>query len=130
MLIDTSEVFCIFFPRLAKTLIFDLRPSEEGPLIALDDMAGGPRQRIEWLEAARPSLPLPDELRLVPWPSSTATLSEVGVEEALLRRCAVAGGDQGIAQCRKVLNELGAFERQLVRSIIRGEGTRTIWQRD
>ena len=45
-----GDVVCIFFPRLGKTLILDLRSSiETPPAIMIDNMVSNARERLESL---------------------------------------------------------------------------------
>jgi hypothetical protein len=128
--IRTGEVICIFFPRLGKTLIVDLRMTEqEPPAIILDDMVGSPRERLESLQRLRPRLPLPDELRLAPWLGFVRSLYDSGVYDALVARCDETGDASLARRCQDAVQALEKVERDLVRSLIRGEATRTIWQR-
>ena len=57
-----------FFVRVGHSLILDFR-SDTGvpPEILLDGMVGSPRERLLSFRRLRPSLPLPEEITLVPW---------------------------------------------------------------
>lgn len=128
--IRSGEVVCLFFPRLGKTLILDLRQTPEvPPEIFLDDMVSSPRERLESLQALRPQFPLPDELRLAPWFGFVRSLRDTGVREALLERCEQTGHAMLPQQCRDALHALEQIETKLVRAIVRGEMSRTLWQR-
>ena len=81
--IRSGEVICLFFPRFGKTLVLDMRQTLEiPPLVAVDDMVQQPAERIERLQAQRPMLELPDELRIAPWFGSMAGLAETGITSA------------------------------------------------
>lgn len=128
--IRTGEVICLFFPRLGKTLIVDLRRTPRvAPAVFVEAMVSSPEERLKSLERLRPELPLPEEVRLAPWFGFVRTLQESDICDVLLERCA-ATGDDGFAQrCREALEMLRAFEARYVRAIISGEMSRVIWQR-
>lgn len=128
--IEDSEVVCVFFPRLGKTMMADFRQAlGKPPMIVVDDRVNNPTERLDRLVAMRPNLPAPDEIQIVPWMASMSALSEAGVEGALIHRCARTGGPSLVAECRKCLARLMQVERAFIRSIVDGEGARTIWQR-
>jgi len=128
--IREGDVVCIFFPRLGKTLILDLRHSiETPPAVMLDNMVSNARERLESLQRMRPEFPMPDEVRLAPWIGFVRSLRETGVLDAMIERCEQTGNQQVVQECRDVFRELERNERRLVKAIIRGDTTRTIWQR-
>jgi hypothetical protein len=128
--IRTGDVICIFFPRLGKTLIVDLRETDgTPPAIIIDNMVSSAQERLESLQRLRPEFPLPDEVRLAPWMGFVRSLEDTGVADALLERCAQTGHPPLAQTCQDALRKLEQIERSLVRAIIRGDTTRTIWQR-
>jgi hypothetical protein len=128
--IREGDVVCIFFPRLGKTLILDLRQSiETPPAIMVDNMVSNARERLESLQRMRPEFPMPDEVRLAPWVGFIRSLRETGVYDAMIERCEQTGNREVVQECRDAFVELERIERRLVRAIIRGDTTRTIWQR-
>jgi hypothetical protein len=128
--IRTGEVICLFFPRLGKTLIVDVRHGGTvRPAVFVEAMVSGPEERLKSLERLRPELPLPEEVRLAPWFGFVRTLQESDIGEALLARCAQTGDDAFPGRVRAALEELRAYEARYVRAIIRGELSRAIWQR-
>jgi hypothetical protein len=125
-----GDVVCIFFPRLGKTLILDLRSSiETPPAIMIDNMVSNARERLESLQRMRPEFPMPDEVRLAPWVGFVRSMQETGVYAAMIERCEQTGNASVVQDCRDAFQTLERNERQLVRAIIRGDTTRTIWQR-
>jgi hypothetical protein len=125
-----GDVVCIFFPRLGKTLILDLRSSiETPPAIMIDDMVSNARERLESLQRMRPEFPMPDEVRLAPWVGFVRSMQDTGVYAAMIERCEQTGNASVVQDCRDAFQTLERNERQLVRAIIRGDTTRTIWQR-
>jgi hypothetical protein len=128
--IRTGEVICLFFPRLGKTIIVDLRHSDvEPPAVFVEAMVGSPEERLKSLERLRPEWPLPEEVRLAPWFGFVRTLQESEICAVLLERCGAAGGAEFVERCRAALEEMRAFEARYVRGVMRGELSRVIWQR-
>jgi hypothetical protein len=128
--ISTGEVVCLFFPRLGKTLILDLRSTEDTPAaVFLENMVSSPRERLESLQKLRPEFPLPNELRLAPWLGFVRSLHDTGVYDAILDRCAQTGDLSLPGACREAIHALEQMERHFVRAIVRGEMSRTLWQR-
>ena len=128
--IRSGEVVCLFFPRLGKTLIFDLRSTQDvPPAVFLEDMVSSPRERLESLQRLRPQFPLPDELRLAPWFGFVRSLRDSGVYDAILERCDATGDTTLARDCREAIRALEQLEERFVRALVRGEMSRTIWQR-
>jgi hypothetical protein len=128
--IREGDVVCIFFPRLGKTLILDLRQSIETPAaIMIDNMVSNARERLESLQRMRPEFPMPDEVRLAPWVGFVRSMQETGVLDAMVERCRQTGDSSLVQECHDAFQALERNERQLVRAIVRGDTTRTIWQR-
>lgn len=128
--IRSGEVISLFFPRIGKSLVLDLRHTLEiPPSVMIDDMVSKPVERVERLEELRPTLPTPEEIRIAPWMGSVATLWDTGVADALLERCSETGDSSVVEHCRTALERLERLERQHIRAIVRGEESRTIWQR-
>ena len=87
-----GDVVCIFFPRLGKTLILDLRSSiETPPAIMIDNMVSNARERLESLQRMRPEFPMPDEVRLAPWVGFVRSMQDTGVYAAMIERCEQTG---------------------------------------
>lgn len=128
--IEQGEVVCLFFPRLGKTLILDPRRTDDvPPAIFIEDMVSSPRERLESLRRLRPEFPLPEEMRLVPWFGFVGSLDDAGVTKALLRRCNEAGNLRMARACTAALRQLRQIERAVMRAIVRGESSRTLWER-
>ena len=129
--IRTGEVVCLFFPRIGKTLVLDLRHTIEiPPGVIIDNMVTQPRERLERLEELRPTMPPPDELRIAPWVGSVASLEDAGIISAMLERCAETGDVAAVERCRQAIRTLSELERDHLRAIVRGEMSRTIWERE
>lgn len=128
--IRSAEVLSLFFPRIGKTLMLDLRHTVEiPPWVRVDDMVSNPQERLDRLEQMRPLLPLPDELRIAAWFGSIKSLDEAGIVDAMLERCSETGEVTFVEQCRDAIHALDMHERKHLRAMVRGELSRTIWQR-
>src|SRR5690349_21305121 len=86
--IRSGDVVCLFFPRLGKTLILDLRSTRDvPPAVFVENMVSSPRERLSSLQRLRPQFELPDEIRLAPWFGFVRSLHDSGVYDALIDRC-------------------------------------------
>ncbi len=129
--IRSGEVICLFFPRFGRTLVLDLRFTlETPPGIIVDTMVTKPSERIERLEKMRPVLPPPDVIRIAPWFGTMQALDEAGIVDVILERCAETGYVETVEQCREAFRTLEMLETRYLKAIIRGDGARTIWQRE
>ncbi|HUH06544.1 MAG TPA: hypothetical protein VML96_01940 [Egibacteraceae bacterium] len=125
-----GDVVCLFFPRLGKTLILDLRWNDDTPpAVFLEDMVSGPRERLASLERLRPQFALPDELRLAPWFGFVRSMRESGVYDVILERCAQTGHTVLADDCRDKVSELERLEKRFIRAVVSGSMSRAIWQR-
>ena len=129
--IRSAEVLSLFFPRFGKTLMLDLRHTIEiPPWVTVDDMVSSPQERLGRFERMRPLMPLPDELRIAAWFGSIASLDEAGIVDAMLERCSETGEVAIVEQCRAAIQVLDTHERKHLKAMVRGELSRTIWQRE
>ena len=129
--IRSAEVLSLFFPRFGKTLMLDFRHTIEiPPWVTVDDMVSSPRERLGRFEQMRPLMPLPDELRIAAWFGSMASLDEAGIVDAMLERCSETGEVAIVEQCRAAIQRLDTHEQQHLKAMVRGELSRTIWQRE
>jgi hypothetical protein len=130
MAVKGAEVLSIFFPRVGRSLILDCRRLDnEGPTVILDGMVESPEARLQSFQRMRPSLPLPSQLTLAPWPGAVRVFAEVGLLEAFVDRCQDEGGDALADQATERFSELQRLERDGLRSLVRGDGMYTIWKR-
>jgi hypothetical protein len=131
MAVKDAEVLSIFFPRVGRSLILDCRKADEsGPGIMLDGMVESPEARLNSFRRLRPGLPLPQQLTLAPWPGAVRVFAEVGLLDALVGRCRDEGGEELASLAQAQFSELRRLEREAMRSLVRGDGMYTIWQRD
>jgi hypothetical protein len=125
-----AEVVSLFFPQLGKALILDMRRCDaDGPALLLDDMAASPRERLASFRRLRPGLPIPERLTLAAWGGHVRGLDDGGILGAILERCRLEGGDELVERARALYAGILALEAGARRDLVRGVGTRTLWQR-
>ncbi len=124
-----AEVVSLFFPRLGKSLIVDMRPAADGPALLLDDMAETPAARLASFGRLRPSLPTPERLTLAAWHGHVRGLEDGGLLDALLERCRLEGGRELVERAGALYRRLLTLENGARRDLVRGVGMRTLWQR-
>jgi hypothetical protein len=126
-----AEVVSVFFLQVGQSLIMDLRPDAGSePLVTLDGMVESPYQRLLSFGQLRPSLSLPDEITLAPWPDRVRAFQESGVLGVVVERCRAAGGDSLASEAGHCFDRLLVLERRALRDMIRGVGMETVWQRN
>jgi hypothetical protein len=128
--ISGGDVVCLFFPRLGKTLILDLRSTVDiPPGVFIENMVSSARERLSSIQELRPEFDLPDEIRLAPWFGFVSSLHSSGVYDALIDRCWQTNHLATVNACEAAIDELGRIERRQARAIVRGEMSKTLWQR-
>ena len=128
--LDTAEVMSIFFVRVGRSMILDLRRDDAtGPAAMLDDIVSTPEARLQSFRRLRPGLPLPDRLTLAPWTNAVRDFKQQGLLEALLSRCLRDGGDLLHDDAGRAFRQLEILEQKYLRDLVRGVGMTTIWQR-
>ena len=129
--IGNADVVSVFFFRVGQSLIMDLRPdAASGPLVTLAPMVETPYQRLLSFGVLRPTLSLPDEITLAPWPDRVRQFQESGVMSAFTNRCRAVGGDDLADLANTCFERLLVLERAALRDMIRGVGMETVWQRE
>lgn len=129
--VRSAEVLSIFFLRVGRSLILDLRKSDRtAPAVLLDGMVESPQMRLASFSRLRPDLPLPERLTLVPWPGAIRGFAETKILDAVIHRCRMEGGEPLAAKAQALYAELQRLERQALRDLVRGVGMETIWQRE
>ena len=126
----TAEVMSVFFVRVGRSLILDLRQEGSvGPAAMLDDIVSTPEARLQSFRRLRPELPLPERLTLAPWTNAVRDFARHGLLTALLDRCSLEGGEELHATAAKAFRQLEKLEQKYLRDLVRGVGMTTIWQR-
>jgi hypothetical protein len=129
--IGNADVVSVFFFRVGQSLIMDLRPDDASePLVTLAPMVETAYQRLLSFTSLRPSLALPDEITLAPWPDRVRQFQDAGVMDAVAERCRLAGGEPLAATAQQCFDRLLVLERSALRDMVRGVGMETVWQRD
>jgi hypothetical protein len=129
--IRNADVVSVFFFRVGQSLIMDLRPDVESePLVTLAPMVETAYQRLISFSNLRPTLALPDEITLAPWPDRVKRFQEAGVLAVLADRCRSVGGEELAAVAEACFERLLVLERTALRNMVRGVGMETVWQRD
>jgi hypothetical protein len=129
--IDSAEVLVVRFAILDKRLLIDTRTSEnEGPLITIVPKASSVEDRFKALKKLRPRLPLPDKIMSFMWPRQMETFRASGLWEKIEGRMVSLGGEEMLAPCRSVFEELEREEKAEVVAAIRGGETyQSLWER-
>ena len=70
-----------------------------------------------------------DEIRLAPWFGFVRSLHESGIYEALIDRCWQTNHLATVNACEAAIEELERIEHRQAKAIIRGEMSKTLWQR-
>ena len=85
--ITSAEVITLYFPYLSKTMILDLRHSEDDmPLVRLVPMVDNMEERFRSLKKLRPRFPKPEAITVIPWPKYVRNLQSLGVYEKIVER--------------------------------------------
>ena len=129
--IDSAEVLVVRFAILDKRLLIDARTSEnEGPLITIVPKASSVEDRFKALKKLRPRLPLPDKIMSFMWPRQMETFRASGLWEKIEGRMVSLGGEEMLAPCQSVFEELEREEKAEVVAAIRGGETyQSLWER-
>jgi hypothetical protein len=126
----TAEVMSVFFVRVGRSLIIDMRrDGATGPAAMLDDIVSTPEARLQSFRRLRPDLPLPERLTLAPWTNAIRDFEKNGLLDALLERCRREGGDELSQTAAEAFRQLEKLEQRYLRDLVRGVGMKTIWQR-
>ena len=126
--IKEAEVISILFQMFRKSLVIDIRPSEEDPpIIRIAAQSRGPEDRLRYIRRQRPSLPRPTNVTMFPWSKSVDSFVRLGIFEQLLKRAADTGHPTLIQECEDALEELRRLERAEMVAVVRGENYYTVW---
>ena len=129
--IADAEVLVVRFAILDRRLLIDARTSEtEGPLIAIVPKASSVEERFKALKKMRPRLPLPDRIMSFMWPRQMETFRASGLWDKIEARMVSLGGEEMLAACKSVFDELEKQEKAEVVAAIRGGETyQSLWER-
>lgn len=128
--IRATDVMLFRFVVISQRLLLDSRYSEsEGPMLKVVQRTGGARQRFRELKELRPRFPVPERLTAVAWPRFVESLVSTGVWAVVEERLVRSGDPSAVERARAALQELQTLERAEIRNAIRGEGYRSLWER-
>jgi len=128
--VRSADVITFRFVIVSQRLLVDGRCTEiDPPLVKLVPPAASVEERFRSLKRLRPRFRLPEKITSIWWPRYIDSLVDCGIWAALVERLADKGFPETVRRCEEVLQELKDLERGEVRSAIRGEGYRPLWQR-
>jgi hypothetical protein len=128
--VRSADVITFRFVIVSQRLLVDGRCTEiDPPLVKLVPPAASVEERFRSLKRLRPRFRLPEKITSIWWPRYIDSLVDCGIWAALVERLADKGFPEVVRRCEEVLQELKDLERSEVRSAIRGEGYRPLWQR-
>jgi hypothetical protein len=123
-----ADVLSIFFPMFRKSLILDLRSSENsGPMIKIMAMVASPQERMRAIRRLRPGFPRRHSLSVVAWPRYVDSLRTHGIWQRLVDRLTEAGHKQAAEHMEKALAELRRQEKAEMARVVMGDNYHTIW---
>ena len=126
--IKEAEVISILFSMIRKSLVIDVRYSDDDPpIIRIAAQSRGPEDRLRYIRRQRPSLPRPTNVTMFPWSKSVESFVRLGIYDELMKRATETGNSSLIQECGKALEELRRLERAEMVAVIRGENYFTIW---
>jgi len=123
-----ADVLSIFFPMFRKSLVLDLRTTEQsGPLVKIMPMVASPQERMRAIRRLRPGFPRRHSLSVVAWPRYVDSLRAHGIWQRLVDRVAEAGHNSAAAYMEKALHELRRQEKAEMARVVMGDNYHTIW---
>ncbi len=128
--VDEADVFVMGFMLFPERLLVDARATpDEGPLVSVVPGVGSADERYESLRRMRPNFALPEKLIFFVWPRSILALERLSVWGRILSRLEALGAGTKY-DCERAFHELQRLELAQVTASLRGEGYRTIWERN
>jgi hypothetical protein len=126
--ISSAEVITVFFPRLGKTLLVDVRiDSDTDPLVQVVQKADGPEDRIRRLQRMRPQFPRPDAVAMIVWSHQLSSLERCGVIEQIRDRLVLTDRLNVVTQLDESLKMIAELERAEIVKAITGDQYHTLW---
>jgi hypothetical protein len=92
-------------------------------------MVGSVEARIERILRRRPEFERLERLTAVPWLAGTGSFRDCGAYDQVVRRCYELGHGDLERDCRRALADLQRAEQQVKLAFVRGDGCRTLYQR-
>ena len=127
--IKNSEVITVFFPKLGRSLVMDLRTtSASGPMIKIMPMTNSISERIETIKNLRPSFPKAKEIVVVPWVGYVQVLKSSGLWKHLLDEIVKLKNQTAINDVIKAYKELVFIQEEDLLEMLFGDKYETIWE--
>lgn len=127
--IKTSDVMSLYFPIMRKVLLMDFRSSDnDSPLIKVLSMVSSVEERMRSIQLMRPSLPMPENLILIPWPKSVESLNRLGITEKISDRLTKINFPNYSEKLSEAIQELERLEEREKHLAIVGKNYQTLWQ--
>lgn len=125
-----ADVLSLFFPMFRKSLVLDLRSTENsGPMVKIMPMVASPQERMRAIRRLRPGFPRRHSLSVVAWPRYVDSLRTHGIWQRLVERIERAGHKQAAGDMDKALQELRRQEKAEMARVVMGDNYHTIWTR-
>ena len=123
-----ADVVSLFFPMFRKSLVLDLRSTENsGPMVKIMPMVASPQERMRAIRRLRPGFPRRHSLSVVAWPRYVDSLQTHGIWQRLVERIERAGHKQAAEDMDKALQELRRQEKAEMARVVMGDNYHTIW---
>ena len=123
-----ADVLSIFFPMFRKSLVLDMRSTEQsGPMVKIMPMVASPQERMRAIRRLRPGFPRRHSLSVVAWPRYVESLRANGIWQRLVDRLVEAGHKRAAEYMEKALAELSRQEKAEMARVVMGENYHTIW---
>lgn len=128
--VRSADVFTFRFVIVSQRLLVDGRHTEiDPPLVKVVSPVASIEERFRNLKRLRPRFRSPEKITSIWWPRYINSLVDSGVWSALVERFAGVGFPEAARRCEEVLQELKDLERVEIRSAVRGQAYRTLWER-
>ena len=126
--IETAEALSVFFPKLRKAVVVDIRFNDRvGPMIRILPMVASLQERLRTIRRLRPGFPRLRTMSQISWPRYVDSLVKEGIWDKIAERVKHSGYSEAIEACGSVLEELRRLERAELTAVVRGENYHTIW---
>ena len=127
--IKNSDVITVFFPKLGRSLVMDLRTTSDlGPMIKIMPMTNSISERIETLKNLRPTFPKAKEIVVVPWVGYVQVLKSSGLWNHLLDEIVKLKNQTAINDAIKAYKELVFIQEEDLHEMLFGDKYETIWE--
>ncbi|MBI4498864.1 MAG: hypothetical protein HY689_13310 [Chloroflexi bacterium] len=98
-------------------------------MVRLVPRVGSAEERFRELRAARPHIPVPDEIMSFMWPRTVLAFARSGALERISQRFRRLGFPETEKQVRRAFQALVREERQELVRALRRDGYESLWER-